>query len=270
MSKRLVWRGVHIARRALGLIAISAWLGGCGGGGSNDTPATAPSVRLSNVRVPPVQQEMYESVGNVVGSVTLTADLTGDLATLNGKTVHVLVEDPDHLLSGADMVQPLTPTTNALVLRGAQDPKAGRYVNSFRVRVCLDVGCQQEFGGSPISVPYDIVVLSGVIINGGQSISLSGKAGTSAQAFIPVTAPTGTMQIDMQGHPWFEASATSFETNAQVAMMFDGALGVQLSVNAPVPGRYVFNLDVTAQVISPSGEAARIRTEVPVTYDALP
>lgn len=165
--------GLKKKRQALSaLIAITGALSGCGGGGGSSTDPQAappaPTVQLTNVRLPTLTATVYEgqtgdSLSSAMSSTTIMADLSGDLAALNGKTIYVRVHDPDRVLESAAPFLPLSATDSRLGLSFTQNnPAPGSYVGPLTVDVCWDAACTQRFGGSPITVPYQIQVLPGL------------------------------------------------------------------------------------------------------------
>lgn len=177
--------------------AVLASCGGGGGGGGVAVPSTPsqPStpVNVSNVRFQALDHEAFEGEDRIP-PLAITADVTGDLSVLAGKTVYVLVEDPDQLYaSNPSLSLTSTGLGNQLTLfpRGL-NTKVGIFQGNLKVNVCLDADCRQPFGGSPFSVPYKLKVLPGLKITQAGNIALNWKFGEPLPTWrSDVTLPAG-------------------------------------------------------------------------------
>lgn len=176
-------------------VAMLAACGGGGGGGGSGSESLG--VRVVNVQASGTAQRVYESSDVPLGSVTITADVSGDLSKLNGRTVYVIVVDTDGLF------QP-TPSVfisgngigNSIGLQGkATQGRAGSYRTPLTVHVCLDAACNQEFDGSPFQVPMQIDVLAGLRVTSASPLVIDLAFGQVPVAVdlpvvLPVDAPS--------------------------------------------------------------------------------
>jgi hypothetical protein len=192
MAGGLVRRGRLVA--AL-VCAVLASCGGGGGGAGGTSGASAPStpVSVGNVRFQALDHEAFEG-DDRIPPLAITADVTGDLSVLAGKTVYVLVEDPDQLYaSNPSLSLTSTGLGNQLTLfaRGP-NTRVGTFQGNLKVNVCLDAECRQPFGGSPFAVPYKLKVLPGLKIAEAGNIALNWKFGEPLPTWrSDVTLPAG-------------------------------------------------------------------------------
>jgi hypothetical protein len=178
------------------VLAVTGLVVACGGGGGTSDPGPiGTALRLTNVTSNPTVVTVFESDAPF-GLLTVTADLEGDLARLNGQTVYVLVEDPDAWFEPSVAVQ-TTPSGrgNQLTLAGkATRGRIGRFQGSLRIRVCVDPACAQPLGNSPLLVPYDLTVVAGPRFDLISPLNVTVRASDEAPQPIALTftLPAGT------------------------------------------------------------------------------
>lgn len=95
--------------------------------------------------------------------ITLSGTVTGDVNSLAGKTIYVIVEDPAEFFQTQPslVLTPGSPWRYELKLYSKNIARAGRFAGSIRVFVCVDGQCAQRLGGTPVSLPYDVSVSAG-------------------------------------------------------------------------------------------------------------
>lgn len=175
------------------------FLASCGGGGGGGPSASDPalSVRLGNVRIAQATQRVFE--GDTLSDVTITADVTGDLAGLNGQTLYVLVEDPSALFTGTPRV---TIAGNGIdnrveLLALSTTGRVGNYRSPLRLRVCLDLACTRPIQGSPVDLPIQIDILPGLRFADAAPLVIQLPFGTAPTArSFAVQLPEGMTQIE--------------------------------------------------------------------------
>jgi hypothetical protein len=189
--------------RFVGGIAVAVGLTACGGGGGGGgggglplgglplggTPTqptgsvlpispTFTTVDLSIASITPasIKAEYYEG-GSGIGVTMLTGTATGDLGVLTGKTLYVILEDPDSLFKPNPQVFPFSGNGQAgvSVLVQPNPKKAGIYRGNINVYACLDSICSVRLGNVPFKIPYDVVVKRNTTFdaNGSDSIATS-------------------------------------------------------------------------------------------------
>lgn len=189
--------------RFVGGIAVAIGLTACGGGGGGGgggglplgglplggapTQPTGPvlpisptftTVNLSIATVTPasIKAEFYEG-GAGLGVTMLRGTATGDLSVLTGKTLFVILEDPDSLFKPNPQVIPFSGNGEAgvAVLVQPNPKKAGVYRGNINVYACLDSICSVRLGNVPYKIPYDVVVKRNTTFdaNGSDSIAVS-------------------------------------------------------------------------------------------------
>lgn len=206
MIVRCVWGGL------LAVVFLASCGGGGGGGSEPPAPDPALSVRLGNVRVAAATQRVFE--GDRLSDLTITADVTGDLARLNGQTLHVLVEDPSGLFTGTPRVMisgngidnrvdlPAQPTTG----------RVGSYRSPLRLRVCLDSACTRPIQGTPVELPLQVDVLAGLRLAEPTPVVIELPFGTTPTArSLAALLPEGMTALDweqLQEPRLFDVKAT--------------------------------------------------------------
>lgn len=254
------------------LLSLAACGGGGDGGGAN------PAVSLKNVVLPTLTDETYENgdpTSKTLQSFQLTADLEGDVAGLSGKTVYVVVEDPDGFVQSASIQQPLGATRNTLLVdTKVFGPRKGRYSSGFRFKVCHDSACTAQFGGSPITVPYDITVLQGFVLNGNAPIAFSARAGESKSVSFPLTVPDGllyhpvSLPPPMGGQPQLEISRMSVPSATSWRVATATSQGtITGSLPAGVASEFLW---ARATVQTPKGKLFGLSAQVQVVYTLTP
>jgi hypothetical protein len=249
------------------LVAGLATLASCGGGGGGDGSAgSGTGLRLGNVRAQNTTQRVYASTAPI-GTVTITADVTGDLSRLDGRAVYVIVTDPDGLFEATPAVTIMNNGLgNSIELFGkpAQGRAAGTYRGPLTLRVCLDSACTQQFEGSPATLPLQIEVLAGLQVAAPLVIDLPfGQA--PAAVDVPVTVPS-----DAAG---FAATLSAIPGKPEGAMTFDRlpapAQGLRILPRSLPVGTYTqtFTLEGTAFV---AGQGFPLSTTLPVTINVRP
>lgn len=241
--------------------ALSACGGGGGGGGSSSVEQT---LSLTNVRFSAVDQEVFEG-NDQVQSLDVTADIMGNVALLNGRTVFVLVEDPDRLFDpNATLILGANGLNNVLRLVGRRTNTAvGEFRGTIGINVCLDAQCTQRLGGSPVQVPYQVKVLQGL------RFSQSGPLALAAQ--FPIgSSPVVTDVVMPAGTSTFRTELGLDFTN-----LVDGQLLATLSTtnqtitvtgrSAPVKA-YKFPLNVSATAVNSRGRAVQLTASRDIAY----
>lgn len=263
-----------VRRRCAWTVAAALLVAACGGGGSSGAPS-APSASLANIRVPTLPSYTYEMVtanSRSIPSFAVQADVVGDLQSLNGRTIFVIVEDPDGLVQSASLQQPLQTTATLSVETKQPGPKKGRYVNRLRIRVCFDASCSQEMAGSPISIPYDITVLQGFIVGDGQPIVIRSSASSSVSTVLdlPVTLPDGLRFASVLGRYEIDGLVQNLGNGVKTAPQGNPPTSLRLTTETFSVGSWGSGLVLYAQAETPSGIVYRLEFQVPVTHVVSP
>lgn len=93
-------------------------------------------------------------------SIAISGTVGGDIFSLAGATLYVIVEDPSSLFeSGASVqIMPGDPWRYQLLLQPRALPTAGRFTGTLRAFACTDPACNTRLGGTPLLIPYDVTV----------------------------------------------------------------------------------------------------------------
>ncbi|MDQ0013738.1 hypothetical protein J2W23_002120 [Variovorax boronicumulans] len=184
--------------RFVGAIAVAIGLTACGGGGGGGggggfplgaaPPAqptgsglpisptfTTVNLSISSVTPASIKAEFYE--GGSIDVNMLTGMATGDLSVVTGKTLYVILEDPDSLFKPNTQSIPFSSNGQGgvSVLVQPNPKKAGVYRGNINVYACLDSICSVRLGNVPFKIPYDVVVKRNTTFdaNGSDSIAVS-------------------------------------------------------------------------------------------------
>lgn len=211
---------VNIFGRISGALCVAVALAACGGGGDSSGPSTpaVPAVGLANVKVPTINDDhMVGESRYDLPRAEITADVTGDVASLAGKQVYVLVMDPNGLFTKATVVADSSTRYRLIAYyvgpqgAGDADMPIGSFNSTMTVSVCLDEQCKQQFAGSPVQVPYQYTVERGARLEGygpGQTApTLIGTAGAFASQSFALTLPAITTDWSVDQGTGFDAMA---------------------------------------------------------------
>lgn len=221
----------HLMSRLAPLLVCAAGLAACGGGGGgasggNTTPIAA-AVKLSNVQPQRIDVKTVEST-NPQLEVKLTGDVVGDLTSLNGQTLYVLLEDPSGLLSVRDTQFQQTGLGNVITLRTKPTTgRAGVLEGSLKVNVCLDAACTRPIGNSPASIPYKLSISAAPKFVDASAITVEVPFGTldeaGANAAYPWATPAARRAVnvkmpdDLASAPLWVQLGTEWANDAGVA-----------------------------------------------------
>jgi hypothetical protein len=228
----------------------AALLASCGGGG--DGPPPAPAVTVGPPSVTTLNTTVLENTS--LADVVLAGTVSGDVASLSGRQVFVIVEDPASLFESAALLQ--LQQAGAvwnynLTLRGRALTTPGHRTGNLRVFVCLDAACNTRFIGTPISIPFDVNVVPGLV--------LSTKT-------INVTAPFGTVPPDQL----VSVAMSSFSSNwvPSDANPFNPAITKTLTIVGEGQPTSASQLTLRLGLAIPGTYAERVRVHTSATIGA--
>jgi hypothetical protein len=264
-------RAAHHVVRAFLLIGLGGLVASCGGGGgggdaggASSAPTSSVSVALASV--PTIQSTLFE--GRQGSSVSLQIEVSGDIDSLDGKTVYVIVEDPSSLFENPPRVfLNDTPPGAYVTLVGRKLDVAGHYKGNLKIHACLDNACSVELGNSPLAVPYDVTVLPGMTLD---------------QQVFNVTVPFGQIPPVQTVAVTLPPSVTSWGVNNSMPYIRDPSMAassttdsssatgvVSLRLEPALPGTYTRTAVVYTNVIN-AVMALHFEKTVTVTYTVTP
>lgn len=187
--------------------------------------------------------------------VELTGSVAGDVNSLNGKTVYVVIEDPASLFeSSAQLLfQKSSSGWNyALALRGKALRTPGQLSGNLTIHACLDAQCAVHLNGTPVAVPFNVKVLPGLVLS---------------TTRIDVSVPFGTVppeqRVDValpaNSAGWVAGVTTPYVPEVPRPLSVEPAGRevtddhLQLKLAAAPPGTYVETVRVHASVQLPGG-----------------
>lgn len=259
---------LHLAVRRVCLWGLFAALAACGGGGGDEGGSgSSTGLTLRNVRATGTTQQVYASTAPI-GDVTILGDVTGDLSRLSGRTVYVIVIDPDGLFEGTPSVSIMSNgLDNSVHLFGkATQGRSGTFRGPLTLRLCLDSTCTQEFDGSPVQLPLQIEVLAGLQVGPASPLVIDLPFGQMPTAIdVPVTLPIHA--------PGFSATLTPLPGRIEPAFDYERlpapAQGLRILPRRLPVGTYTqtFTLDASAIL---GMQAFPLQATLPVTINVRP
>lgn len=179
--------------------AVSGYAGavcaklGCGTGpdaGSVNTavqvgapqPATISDTVVLNTSLP------TNAIRNGITSFVISGALGGDVVSLGGSKLYVILEDPSALFESSASVTVLQgdPWRYQLRLTPRKLTTPGRFTGTLRAFACLDARCAVRLGGTPLLIPYDVIVTPGLTL-ASRSVNLKVPFGTQPDDVIIAT-----------------------------------------------------------------------------------
>jgi hypothetical protein len=239
---------------------VATLLGACGGGGGGGGGSAGSTVNVALIAPANADAELFE--GGTMRNVTLVGTASGDVASLSGKTIYVIVVDPDGLFQANPGVSFGAGNQVNVDLSGAVQAVPRHVVGNLTINVCLDVACKQPLSGSPLHLPYDVNVLAGINVDTSPfAISYRFGDARSIRSFA-VTLPKylagwSATALETDGSPSRHAVAETSATG------IDGL--VTVTFIPTTVGVYTGKVRITAAADAPSG-AATFEKEIAYTY----
>jgi opacity protein-like surface antigen len=264
--------------RSLGLVCV-AWLfmiAGCGGGGSSQPTAAPPTVGT-----PTVSRITHSTLqGEMMRDVALEGAVTGDVESLNGRQLYVSVQDPAALFASTAILQVFKETSGwryRLDLRGTPLQQPGNYTGNLVVRACLDTACSQPIAGTPMTLPFDVLVQAPIGLSTTQ-VDVSVPFGT-----VPAPQPV-VVTLSSFSSGWnasndhysgtYPAQTVGFVggtvANSRSYLSSSAGLGLQLQLRPAPVGQYQETVRIGTEVVMPNGSRPYREASVVVRYAVTP
>jgi hypothetical protein len=256
-------RGWRARGAGLLLVCLLAACGGGGGGGGG----SASGVEFSALSASRTSFEVAE--GASVPDLGLSAQVSGNLASLDGKTLYVLIDDPLGLFAVTSGVT-FNATTGraAIVLSGLQQTVAGRRSGRLGVRVCLDAACQNALTPAGYGIDVAVTVRSGLRTSPAQQVFRVPFGTLPTPALVRVTVPEGRDPADYSAGIVAGPIGEVFDLTRQGV---PGAEGVLVAPRLMPVGRYERRLEISANSVDlgAAGSAVYVQ-EVPLVLEVEP
>ncbi|WP_426190849.1 hypothetical protein [Massilia sp. DWR3-1-1] len=129
----------------------------CGGGGSSSSASSAPETVSPAVTFSPAKLSATFVAGtaaplNVTATATRPADFNGV------STVYVFIVDDTGVIQSNPAITQTSNTQYSARLTTLTTLAAGTRTGNFSLRLCKDAACSAQFPGSPVALPYELVI----------------------------------------------------------------------------------------------------------------
>lgn len=256
------------SRTRVPALVLATTLAACGGSsGSGDagdggTPLGGGTTGVSIALVGPmlIQAQVVETLW--MYNNTITARVSGNLQSLDGKTIYVRLEDPAGLYQADASIVAFSADTYGLRLQGRSLSPAGHLTGTLKVHVSLDAAGTQPFGGSPLEIPYDVTVIPGIVPES-EAITVEAAFGTA-----PVIRDIQASTLD--GAPLdarlVSGGAAAWAPEVSVP---DGST-IRVTFPAAPPGTYTYTVDALSSYHLASGWDYELTKPIVLTYVVAP
>ena len=204
--------------------------------------------------------------------MTLQVAARGQVEQLQGRVIHVVVEDSASLFQPkADVRLLADPFRAEITLHHRRMDAVGRFRGDLKVHVCLDPDCASELGGSPLVVPFDVTVLPALQLER-EFVHIALPFGTTPPVqTVKVTLPRSTQRwlvnpSGRRGRDDLHMTANFTQTTSP-----DGTGGLlTFDIKPSVSGRHSQSFDVTAVMEMQDGSSRASRKTITFLYDVRP
>jgi len=244
-------------------------LAACGGGGGGDGAAEQVTVGPAS----PAAVQVHTLQGQAMPNQQVSGSVSGNVHSLQGRTIYVVVEDPASLFESS--AQAVVENTAAgyrytLYLQGRTLAQAGHFTGQLRLHACLDAQCSQHLAGTPFAVPFDVNVEAGLTLDR-KHVEVSVPFGT-----VPADEP---INVSLSGYssgwvannntPYNPSVPTRVEVRPQAgALLPPGQMTLHF---APAkPGTYNETVRVNTVATLPDRREISFEETVEITYTVTP
>jgi hypothetical protein len=253
---------------------------GGGGGDGSAAPSTAGSPAAAaaaslpvsvSLRLPvAISEDLFQ--GDTLPGLQAEVVLDGELQAMAGRTLFLIMEDPASLfVNPPNVVFSDVAPRATLTAQGRALDQPGQFTGQVRLHACLEASCTSELKGSPLTVPFDVRVRSGMVLSE-QQFSVTVPFGElPARRTVQVKLPESVIE-------WGASTSTPMPTiydprpklRASVTPSTPAATGtVFLDLLPAVPGTYVETAQVGVDIAGILG-APQQRKTITVTYTVTP
>lgn len=226
------------AAACVGLLVVTV-LGACGGGGGGGNDG----VRFSALEASTTRIEVAE--GATAPDVVLSAQVSGNVALLDGKTLFVVIDDPIGLFTPTPVIGYDAVSGRAsIALAGRPQTVAGSRSGRLGVRVCLDAGCQTALTPAGYGIDLAVTVRAGLRTSPRQVVVREPFGTLPDPSLVRVIVPEGRAASE------FDAGMVAGVDNRLVfdltRQLTPGAEGLRVAPRLLPVGRYERRLEVSA------------------------
>ncbi|WP_425258845.1 hypothetical protein ACPOLB_25400 [Rubrivivax sp. RP6-9] len=237
MPVRSVWRPA-VAAAALILVTTLVACGGGGGGGGD----TRSGVEFSALAASTTRFDVPE--GGSTPDIALSAQISGNLAELDGKTLYVRIDDGLGLFEPAARIDYNASTRQASVaLTGRQQTLTGLRSGRLGVRVCLDVACQNALTPPGYGIDMSVNVRAGLRTTPSELLVRVPFGTLPPTSLVRVVVPEGRTPSEFSAGIVAGADGTAFDLSRDLT---PGSEGIRVAPRLLPVGRYQSRLEVVA------------------------
>lgn len=219
-------------------------------------------------------------VGGGVSGTYFSGLLQGDVPSLDGREIHVVVDDPAQLFApgGSLSVNSFGGWSYDLRLNARPLTRQGRFAGDLKVYACLDARCDTRLAGTPVTIPYDVRVAPGMTFSKSR-VEVSAPFGSVPDPVVVDTvlgplvksANVSGFVPDPEYHPGTDLQAG--RVSAELKQGWIAGTPLTISFDAAHPGRYYGTITLdggVAGIDGKSGGSARPSVEVVYTVTDSP
>jgi hypothetical protein len=204
---------LHLARRWLLVLALSA-LSACGGGGGGSSPS---SIEVS-LNPTPVTASWLDRW--VPEPLTITARLS---AVPTGAVYAVVVMDQAVFVEESVSVSQIDASTFSMSITPVRGLAVGEYSGNLTLHLCKDAACASEYTLSGAVLPYTLTVRPtlAVTVTIDGALQTSGGVPYEATAYFPLAFDIGSgVTVELSSHAPVQWVTDTHEQNATITTLF--------------------------------------------------
>ncbi len=232
------------------------------GCGALEAGAVDETVTIAPPTVRSYQDGVF--VNGWTSQVTLAGEVLGDPASLAGRPIYAVVEDPSQLFQPEAWLYVENKGARweySLTLRPRQLIKVGRYTGTLKAFACLDAKCTSRFKGIPVAIPYDVRVSPPPLTTLPPSIEIAGKALVAPDPVVLLTLPVDSpmnavTQVNMKDSELQPGEGRLSTADPRTGLDNDPVTGgrrLRLFLSATKAGTYRGRVVVSGSTLAPGG-----------------
>ena len=236
--------------RAIGMaLMLISLLAGCSGGGSGGDSGLRVSTATKKIEL------NYYQGQSVATTIQIKASGTTD------SEVYVGSRDESGVFSQVEIAINSETSATAVAYPRA-DLAPGKYSGELQLLACHESSCQHHYAGSPIKIPYTIVVKRGLQVSGDQSVVVTTAGQRAPAKFFTIIAPDDVtdLRITIPEQSWLKAQWNEPSLQIEFELMPAGVYTEEISFSTAA-GAMLGTMTVSYEVRSGDDYRSSITTQ---------